>query len=578
MHDVARDVAILIASKEEVGFKSFVRAGAELKGLLRGLQWEEYMRISLMRSRIDELPEGIMHCPNLLTLMMAENKELSEIKGWFFEETKGLRVLDLSNTAITRLPISLSNLLNLQVLCLRYCRFGKLGCLSPVGGLKQLESLDLSYNDDLCELPVELGELINLRSLNLTYTSSLAIVPHGIISRLAHLEELKMLGSFSKWEVGVKEEEARSSSNCTLAEVASLAELSCLCLHIADLDRFPQDYARLKSLEKLKKFHLYIYQSEYEMYAYTLSLGFTSDSFRRTVLIGCIPITRWVNMILQQTTQIALFHSKGLRTLDEFGNLPSVQKIHLFYCNDMECVFSAREAPATWLKNHVVHSTSFPRMENLTRLLVRECDRVEHVFAGTQSMLQDDVLPRLQSLSFENLKNMRSIWAMGLVGTFKNLAHLDFQCCTVLKKNALSSEQIKGGLPNLVELSVGSCYEIEEIISDVADNEGLLPKLRELRLYKLPELVRICGGNGELPLPQLDWHSLQEISVHKCPKLNKLLPLQRGAQGAPSLREVRGEKEWWETLDWDEDDDIKAYFQPFFIEERAQWDSFGEAT
>ncbi|XP_058108336.1 disease resistance protein At4g27190-like [Magnolia sinica] len=609
MHDIVRDVAISISLKEDAGYKSLVRAGVGLKGLSHVQNWEEYKRISLMRSGIDKLPEG-MHYPKLQTLMMLENKELTEIQGGFLEAMKELRVLDLSETTINRLPSPLSNLVNLRVLCMRDCMF-EASCLSALGGLKNLESLDLSYNKYLQELPIEIGELVNLWSLDLTWTTNLVSIPSGVISRLARLEELKMWKSFSKWEVEGKEASSSSSNNnATLGEVASLKELSYLHLQIGDVDRFPQDYHQIKHWRKLQKFRFCIYQSGYEGLSgyYT---GFISSSLRWMVVVGCSCIPEWIRMLLPHSTHLQLYYCKGLRSLGGGGGFPNLEKLEIWKCVEMEFVISAKESsenafgnlqrlelidlpnlkkvvsedeegllPPTFLHNlrnlevyecpklkHLLSFSLLQGMENLSEVQVWWCEGMEHVFAGPPVSVQNnDVLTKLKTLNLADLRSMTSIWGMGLVVNLQNLTTLMLSGCHGLKKIAISTMQMKSGFPNLVELAVDDCQGVEEIISNVVDNEGLLPKLTVLRLLSLPELASICGGTEAAAPLRLDWHSLEEIQVDRCPKLKKLLPLQGGAHGVPSLRKIAGEREWWEGLEWDEDHTVMSYFRHLFTE------------
>ncbi|XP_058074867.1 disease resistance protein At4g27190-like [Magnolia sinica] len=609
MHDIVRDVAISISLKEDEGCKSLVRSGVKLKGMPQGQNWKEYKRISLMRSGIHKLPEGLQ-CPKLLTMMMPENKELTEIQGWFFEATKDLRVLDIRETTISRLPPSLSKLVNLRVLCLRECMFDG-SYLSALGGLKQLESLDLSYNSNLCKLPTEIGELINLQSLDLTETRSLVMISSGVISRLTHLEELKMWNSFCEWEI--EEEDSGSSisnknKNATLGEVASLKELSYLDIWIGDVERFPQDYPQIKHWAKLKNFRFYLYPSGHEGIVFDYYPGFIHGSLRWMKLVGCNAIPGWVRILLPHTTILELLDCKGLRALGGRGGFPSLEYLEIWECVDMEFVLSAKESntfrnlqrlrlenlpnlykvvsvdeegllPTTFLDNlrnlqaykchglkHLLPTCLLQGMDNLTEVEVWSCEAMEHVFAGPPMTVQyHHVLTKLETLYLQDLTSMTSIWAMGLVVKLQNLTTLTLWWCHGLKKTILTSAQMKDGLPNLANLSVGYCKGVEEIISDVVDKEGLLPKLRVLRLHALPELMHICGGEAATLL-QLDWHSLEEIEVDRCPNLKKLLPLQGGAHSAPLLRKIKGEIEWWEALDWEGDDTVLSHFHPLFIE------------
>ncbi|KAG8492344.1 hypothetical protein CXB51_009661 [Gossypium anomalum] len=117
-------------------------------------------------------------------------------------------------------------------------------------------------------------------------------------------------------------------------------------------------------------------------------------------------------------------------------------------------------------------------------------------------------------------------------------------------------------LQNLEEISVESCDELVEILgaatSEVEEkgSDALikfhLPKLRELKLWELPNLKRICSKNGVMVCD-----SLQVIEVGNCDKLKRIPPFvpfvgngQPFAYAPPSLT-IKSRKEWWESLEWD---------------------------
>jgi disease resistance protein RPS2 len=117
-------------------------------------------------------------------------------------------------------------------------------------------------------------------------------------------------------------------------------------------------------------------------------------------------------------------------------------------------------------------------------------------------------------------------------------------------------------LPNFVNLErivVEDCKKMEEIIGTTDEEsstsnsitEVILPKLRTLRLFELPELKSICSA-------KLICNSLEDIDVEDCQKLKRMpicLPLLENDQPSPppSLKEITVyPEEWWETVvEWE---------------------------
>ncbi|PIA61711.1 hypothetical protein AQUCO_00200002v1 [Aquilegia coerulea] len=181
MHDVVRDVAKMIAFKDEE-LKQRVEAGMDL------MKWPEQLesckRLSLMRSKIVcDLPRQV-EAPQLLTLILNGCNRFSELPCDFFEKMKKLKNLDLSYTDIASLPSSVSCLVELRTLRLVWCY--DLKNISPVEKLEKLEILDL-YESGVETLPEEMGMLTKLKSLNMSICIS-----QKVISSMYQLEELRV--------------------------------------------------------------------------------------------------------------------------------------------------------------------------------------------------------------------------------------------------------------------------------------------------------------------------------------------------------------------------------------------------
>jgi disease resistance protein RPS2 len=160
---------------------------------------------------------------------------------------------------------------------------------------------------------------------------------------------------------------------------------------------------------------------------------------------------------------------------------------------------------------------------------------------GSSSWFCSSPLPQ-PSPSYNGIfSGLKELYCFGCTNTKKLLPHVSLQ--------------------NLEVIEVNNCEKMEEIIERRSDNEGLigeessrsstttdleLPKLRDLKLIKLPELKSIFSA-------KLICHSLRVIHVRNCAKLKRMpicLPLLENGQLSPppSLREIYIEpEEWWET-------------------------------
>ncbi|XP_077223296.1 disease resistance protein At4g27190-like [Tasmannia lanceolata] len=591
MHDMVRDMAIWIAASKEGDYRFVVKAGLGLEDWPEMESLQGCKRLSLMNNRIRKLPDRV-ECPQLLTLLMRGNKKLAEIPYKFFETVKVLRVLDIGWTAIERIPPSLACLQNLKELCLQDCNLS--AGFSHVGELKALESLNLSENT-FRQLPMEIGNLTNLRRLDLSDNRNLKVIPrNAVICRLTRLEELDMHGSFDRWEVEGEGEGEASNGNAMLAEVASLRQLTNLRVGIKDAHRFTQDDL-FRSSTHLKKFRFHL-----QLGGARADARAPGDINREIIIHGSAPIPKWVKLFLfPQSSSLSVGchrSSKNLLDLDKHG-FQSLLSIDIESCDEMEYLISGKDVPECALQhlqylrlfglkklekvvsedeslplptlakltrmsiwycdrlNHVVITPNLlQRMQNLAELSVGSCENVEHLFvAPTENKL---VLPKLQKLDLLSLLKMENMW-IGLP-TLQSLTELNISECKGLKE-IFSSAQVKG-LPNLAKLSVKYCGEVKKIISEVeevvGDENAMLPKLRSLELSGLQKLEHFY-------VRLLALHSLETTTIYSCPNLKKL-PFG-GPDSVPSLQKIKAEREWWDGLKWEEEEDsFKARLHPIF--------------
>ncbi|XP_052297225.1 uncharacterized protein LOC127902358 [Citrus sinensis] len=247
MHDVVRDVAISIASREQ---NALTATNEQVDGFR---EWSDesavkrYTSIVLHDVRTDVLPE-VVECPQLKLLFISADKESSSltIPNNFFKRMIQVRVINLTYINLLSLPSTLGFLLNLRALSLCYC---KLLDISVIGGLKKLEILYLR-GSDIKQLPTEVGQLTWLTLLDLRECRKLEVILPNVLSNLSHLEELYIsCRSFQKWEV-----EVEGVKNASVEELKHLPNLTSLELDIHDVNTLPRGLF----LEELEKYRIRI--------------------------------------------------------------------------------------------------------------------------------------------------------------------------------------------------------------------------------------------------------------------------------------------------------------------------------
>ncbi|XP_021618364.1 disease resistance protein At4g27190 [Manihot esculenta] len=236
IHDVVRDTALSIASREQHAF--IVTSGKELMKFPN----KDCTRISVSYCDIENLPEG-WECPKAEALFLFTEVFCLGIPHQFFKGIRNLEVVDFTGIHFVSLPSSLAFLSNLHTLCLHRCQ---LDDLAIIGDLKQLRVLSFA-NSYIVELPRQIEQLARLKVLDVSNCSKLKMIPANALSKLSELEELYMSNSFVEWEA--------DGNNASLAELEKLSQLTISEMQIPDDKILPK---HLFSNGRLQSFRILI--------------------------------------------------------------------------------------------------------------------------------------------------------------------------------------------------------------------------------------------------------------------------------------------------------------------------------
>ncbi|XP_057754759.1 uncharacterized protein LOC130974044 isoform X1 [Arachis stenosperma] len=464
MHDMIRDVALSIASKEQNVF--FLRNG-KIDEWPDMDELQRYTAISIHNSEIiDELPEDI-NCPLLKVFHIDSDDPSLRIPDKIFEGMKNLRILILTGVHLPHLPNSIKCLKNLKMLCLERCQLGE--NLSIIGELKKLRILSFS-GSEIQNLPNELGNLGKLQFFDISNCTKLKGIPPNIISRQSSLEELYMRNSLSQWET---EGQTSQTQSAILGELRHMHQLTTLDICISNAELLPTNLF----FDKLINYKIVIGDSN------MLSLGDFKMPHKYEV-------SRTLALQLKEPTDI---HSqKGIKML-----FKRVENLLLSDIYGVQNIFDE------------LNLDGFPELKHLS--IVRNSE-IEHIIIESIDFSHPhNAFPKLESLCLYELNKMEKLCSAKLTtNCFSNLKSIKISCCGQLK--SLFAFCMVQSLTKLEAIDVAECCSLEEIVGGGTDesndnsvkvNRLKLPALRSLTLRSLPRLTGFLTNDNIYSEPQL---------------------------------------------------------------------------
>ncbi|XP_042430878.1 probable disease resistance protein At4g27220 [Zingiber officinale] len=611
LHDVVRDVAIYIGSKDNNHF--LVKAGLGLRGWPECKNLADCKRISLSNNLLQKFPEK-PNCSKLILLLLNMNP-ITSVPDNFFENMATLNVLDFSNTDITSLPSSLTCLKCLGTLRLDRCKW--LIDINVVGELKTLIILTLQECRGISALPESLYCLVKLKLLDLSNCTMLQI-PRNSIHKLTQLEELYLRGY--------------NVTEALLVEVASLKSLVRVELYVKYAKDFSEQIIPADSYQVLHHFIIYNESDRFSL----------ASKYQRNIFIKQAnqSMISWGKPFLRIAEELRLdscqWNFTDLIPLENLSCFATLKSLLIVNCRQIQCLLrSTDDTPSNAFGELMkltlldmekleqvchgqlpAHSLGKLRTlelrrcrniidilpqdllvrvhQNLVELLLEGCPG-PHVLLNFEGLGHDSVIfPKLQMIRLSQMSNLIS-FCNGVVPpgslhnlttfevvnckkllnlfsqtldatrsrllpseTFKKLKQLQIMGCPCLKHVFLPS--IANELHSLERLEINNNGSIETIIADEDGcdlKKGAFPMLKKVVFIKLPRLRYFFEGE---PTKILDWPSLEYIHVVECWNLARL-PIERGSlQKQENVHFVRlDDVNWFKTLKW-EDHTTKSRF------------------
>ncbi|RVW23571.1 Disease resistance protein RPS5 [Vitis vinifera] len=396
IHDVIRDMALWLYGEHGVKKNKILvyNKVARLDEDQETSKLKETEKISLWDMNVGKFPETLV-CPNLKTLFVKKCHNLKKFPSGFFQFMLLLRVLDLStNDNLSELPTEI----------------GKLGAL---------RYLNLS-NTRIRELPIELKNLKNLMILLMDDMKSLEIIPQDVISSLISLKLFCIYES--NITSGVEE--------TILEELESLNDISEISTTISNALSFN----KLKSSHKLQRCisHLYLHK-----WGDVISLELSSSFLKRVEHLRGLQISHCnkledvkINVEREGTHNDMTLPNKIAARTEYFHTLCNVVIQHCSKLLDL-----------TWL----VYA---PYLETLH---VENCESIEEVIRDDSEVSEIkeklDIFSRLKYLELNKQPRLKSIYQHLLL--FPSLEILKVYDCKSLRSLPFDSNTSNNNLKKI---------------------------------------------------------------------------------------------------------------------------------
>ncbi|CAK9314908.1 unnamed protein product [Citrullus colocynthis] len=523
MHDVVRNVAISIASRDDkMCTMSYGRGSTEW---IEDEAFRKYNAVLINTENFHKLPQKLMF-PNLELL------------------------ISLS---------SFHSLANLQTLCLWFCELVNMDMIKE---LKKLEILSFR-GCKIKEVPPAIGQLTQLKSLDLKYCYELEVIPPNVISKLIKLEELDMEGNSSiipkqlflgnlkleRFQIVLGTEWPEytfNTSKVMYLKVDSKIIFSEVMKRL--LCRSEELYLEVvhgkdvlieldeNDVPPLRHLHLFDMLDTRYLIGEKASLNGLTNlemlSLNRMMNLentihGCIKVVPFNKLKI-----IKVVECKALRNLflsSIMSGLSSLQTIDVSGCEMIEAIVGVEDEATSQFECSKLTSLSLIGLPWLTSF----CLKVEQ----PSQIIQYDVqhwtpffngqvaFPSLETLVLSGLHKLKTIWHNGLtVESFSKLKWIQLTRCKSLRI-VFPSNTIRM-FKSLEKLEIQNCELIEEIFEIHWSNtkeEGdiFATQLRYLDLKDLPRLKNVWNRD---PQEFVTLQNIAGVTVEGCPELKSLFP------------------------------------------------------
>ncbi|KAK9284023.1 hypothetical protein L1049_012282 [Liquidambar formosana] len=435
--------------------------------------------------------------------------------------------------------------------------------LNPIGKLKQLRYLDLSYSE-ITTLPNSVCELQNLQTLKLRECRHLTELPKDIkeLKSLRHLEN-KRCDALKGIPCGIGQLTCiQTLSLFVLGEGAGLSELATL----NNLRGYLVIQIRKNAATSVESRKAYL---KGKQYLQTLKLDFSNfngveDAVSLEALrpnpnlkdltiegYGGVRFPRWMLKMgnsLPCLVQIMLFNCPRCVRFPLFADLPCLKELSLFGLDSLEYIDSYISDSSSSFSSSFkgrfpslkkVYLQDLPKLKEWTRVVndgrnakteaVAEQPTQQLLSLNSLEILEIDVCPELTSMPLHpNVEEMELYDVSGVLiesmtmaatvspiaaatsFTFSKLKSLQIRHC---KDQMSLGEGWLGNLTSLEHLEIGYCPELK-----FSDEDNDMPGLVSLHSLELSDLPKLAA------LPKVLQHStaLETLEIWECPGLMTL--------------------------------------------------------
>ncbi|KAL5166946.1 putative disease resistance protein [Glycine soja] len=509
MHDIVRDVALSISSKEKHVF--FMKNGIVDEWPHKD-ELERYTAICLHFCDInDGLPESI-HCPRLEVLHIDSKDDFLKIPDDFFKDMIELRVLILTGVNLSCLPSSFKCLKKLRMLSLERCTLGE--NLSVIGELKKLRILTLS-GSNIESLPLEFGRLDKLQLFDISNCSKLRVIPSNIISKMNSLEEFYLRDSLILWEA----EENIQSQNASLSELRHLNQLQNLDVHIQSVSHFPQNLF-LDILDSYKivigEFNM-LTEGEFKIPDMYDTAKFLALNLKEGIDIHS---ETWVKMLFKSVEYLLLGELNDVHDVFYELNVEGFPYLkHLSIVNNFGIQYIINSVE--WFHPFLV----FPKLESMC---LYKLDNLEKICGNNQ--LEEASFCRLKVIKIKTCDKLENIFPFFMVGLLTMLEEIEVCDCDSLKEivsverqtHTINDDKIEFPqlrLLTLKSLPAFACLYTNDKMPCSAQSSEVQGQNRNKDIITEVEqgAANSCISlfNEKVSIPKLEWLELSSINIQK---------------------------------------------------------------